>query len=58
MENNEFKNVCIRNCMCYYFDNIIKSDFNIDIFIYKKSHENILIYDIRYKTFIDPKPLY
>ena len=24
MENNEFKKVCIKNCMCYYFDDIIK----------------------------------
>ena len=24
----------------------------------KKSHENILIYDISYKTLIDPKPFH
>ena len=36
--------------MCYYFDDIIKlEDFDHDIFIEKKSHENILIYDILYK---------
>ena len=30
MENNEFKKLCIKNCMCYYFDDIIKlEDFDI-----------------------------
>ena len=24
MENNKFKTVCIKNRMCYYFDDIIK----------------------------------
>ena len=58
-ENNEFKEVHIKNRMCYYFDYIIKlEDFNLDnILITEKSHENILIYDISYKTLIDPKPL-
>ena len=23
MENNEFKKVCIKNCTCYYFDDMI-----------------------------------
>ena len=27
MENNEIKNVCIRNRMCYYFDDITKLDY-------------------------------
>ena len=31
-------------------------DFN-NILIDEKSHENILIYDISYKTLIGPKPL-
>ena len=41
-----------------YFDDIIKlEDFNLDnILIDKKSHENILIYDISYKTLINSKP--
>ena len=58
MENNEFK-VRIKNRTCYYFDDIIKlEDFNLDnILIDEKSHENILIYDISYKTLIGPKPL-
>ena len=38
MENDKFKKVCIKNCTCYYFDNIIKlEDFDIDnILIDKK----------------------
>ena len=31
MENNELKQVRIKNCACYYLDNIIKlEDFDID----------------------------
>ena len=45
--------------MCYYLDDIIKlEDFDLDnILIDKISHENILIYNISYKTAIDLKPL-
>ena len=52
MENNELKKVCIKNRTCYYFNDIIKlEDFDFDnILIDEKSHENILIYDISYKT--------
>ena len=59
MENNELKKVRIKNCTCYYFDGIIKlEDFNLhNILILKKSHENILIYDILYKNLIGSKPL-
>ena len=59
MENNEFKKVCIKDCMCCYFNDIIRlEDFDLDnILIDEKSHENILIYVILYKTLIDPKPL-
>ena len=41
MENNEFKKACIKNCMCYYFDNIIElEDFDLNnILIDEKSHE-------------------
>ena len=32
MENNEFEKVCIKNCTCYYFSDMIKlEDFDIDI---------------------------
>ena len=58
MENNESKKVCIKNRTCYYFDDIIKLEgFDLDIILIdEKSHENILIYDILYKTLIDSKP--
>ena len=38
--------------MCYYFDDIIKlENFDLDnVLIDEKSDENILIYDISYKT--------
>ena len=59
MENNEFKKVCIQNLTCCYFDDIIKLvDFDIEnVLKNEKPHENILIYDISYKTLIGPKPL-
>ena len=52
MENNAFKKVRIKNRTCYYFDDIIKlEDFHLDsILIDEKSHENILIYNISYKS--------
>ena len=39
--------------MIYYFDDIIKfEDFDFDnVSIDEKSHENILIYDIPYRTY-------
>ena len=55
MEKKEFKKVHIKNCTCHYFDGIIKLEDNI--LIDEKSLENILIYDISYKTLIVPKPL-
>ena len=31
MENNEFKNVCKKHCICYCFSDIIKlEDFDFD----------------------------
>ena len=53
MENSELKKVRIKNRTCYYFNDIIKLEgFNLDkILMREKSHENILIYDISYKTF-------
>ena len=47
-----------KNRMCY-FDGVIRFE-NFDfykILIDKKSYENILIYDILYKTLIGAKPL-
>ena len=37
MENNGFKNVCIKGCTCYYFDDIIKlDDFDPDNYLIDK----------------------
>ena len=54
MENNQLKKVRIKNCGCYYFDDIIKlEDFDIDnTLIDKKLHENILVYEISCETLI------
>ena len=51
------KKVCIKNLTCYYLYEIINlKDFNLDnILIDEKSQENILIYNISYKTLIDSK---
>ena len=59
MENNELRKVPVKNRTCYYFSDIIKlEDFDLDnILIDEKSHKNILIYDISYKTLIGSKPL-
>ena len=58
MENNELKKVCIKNRMCYYFDDIIEiEDFDFDILLDEKLCENILVYDISYNILIDRKPL-
>ena len=53
------KKVHINNRTCYYFRDIIKlEDFDLDnVLIDEKSHENILIYGISYKTLIGSKPL-
>ena len=57
--NDELKQINIKNCACYYFDDIIKiEDFDIDnILIDEKSYKNILIYNISYKSLIDSEPL-
>ena len=57
--NGKLKEIDIKNRTCYYFDGIIKiEDFKFDkILISEKSYENILVYDVSYKTLIDTKPL-
>ena len=52
MENNGLKKARINNRTCYYFNDIINlEDFDLDnILRDRKSHKNILIYDISYKT--------
>ena len=60
MKNNELKKVGIKNCTCYHFDGITKTeDFDFDNILFDvKSHENILIYDFLHKNLIDAKPLH
>ena len=57
--NDELKKIKIKNYTCYYFDDIIKTeDFDFDsILIEGKSYENILAYNILYKTLIGAKTL-
>ena len=57
--NDELKEINIKDHKCYYFNDIIKiKDFNLDnILIDEKSQENILFYNISYKTLIDAKHL-
>ena len=57
--NDKLKEIDIKNCTCYYFDDISKvKDFDLDnILIDKKSYENILVYNISYKSLIDSTPL-
>ena len=56
---NELKRIYIKNCVCYYFDDIINgtkmnfSNFSLD----KNLNENISVYNVLYKTPADPKPL-
>ena len=59
MENNELKKVSIKNCTCYYYDNIIKfEDFDLDnILLDEESYKNILIYNIPNKNLIGAKAL-
>ena len=52
--NDKLKEIDIKNCTCYYFNNIIKiEDFDFDNV---KSYKNILVHDISYKTLIGAKP--
>ena len=55
---DELKEIDIKNRMCYYFDAI---DINSDNILFDeksyRTYENILIYDISYKTFMGAKPL-
>ena len=62
---NELTEIDLKNRMCYYFDDMIIfwdtnnefSDILLDKKLYKKKYENILIYDISYKTSTGAKPL-
>ena len=56
---NEVKEIDIKKCTCYYFNDMIKNeDFDLhNILTDEKSYENILVYNILHKIFIDSKPL-
>ena len=57
--NNKLKETVIENGTFFCFDDIMKIedfDFN-NILINEKSYENVLIYDISYKTLTATKPL-
>ena len=60
---NELKEFDIKNCTCYYFDDIMRVrdiDFS-NILLDEKSYktqENILIYGISCKTFMGSIPLW
>ena len=57
---NNLKEINVKNRTCYYLDyiiNIIIINTIYNISMDKKSYENILVYDISYKTLIGPKPL-
>ena len=60
MKNNDkWKEINIKNCMCFYFDDIIRTkDFDLDnILIDEKAYKNILVYNVSYKIVIGAKPL-
>ena len=56
---NELKEIGIKNCVCYYFDDIINiNDLDLsNILLNEKSFEILLIYDVAYKTVCSVKPL-
>ena len=55
---DKLKETYIKNRTLYYFDDIIKmEDFDpVNILIDEKSFENILVYNISYKSLIDSMP--
>ena len=57
---NELKEIDIKNCVCYYFDDIINgTNINFsNISSDKKLYENISVYNISCKTPTGPKPLH
>ena len=59
MKTNDWsKEFNIKNRTCYYFDEIIKFEYFYfeNILIDKKTNENVLVYNISYKTFIGTQP--
>ena len=58
--NDKLKQIDVKSRMCYFFDDITKVEgFDLDsILIDEKSFENILVYNILYKSLIDSKILH
>ena len=56
---DELKEIDIKNCACYYFDDVLRlRNFGYNkILLEEKSNENILIYDILCKNFMGSKRL-
>ena len=62
---DELKEIDIKNLTRYHFDDIIRarnrciysSNILLNEKLYKKNYENILIFDISYKTSTGAKPL-
>ena len=55
--NDQLKEIDIKNRTCYYFHDVITiEDFDINILIDEKPCENILVYNILYKSLRDSKP--
>ena len=55
--NDELKEINIKNCACYYFNDLIEiEDFDLNnILIDEISIQNVLINDIQYKTLTSGK---
>ena len=61
---DELKEIDIKNCTCYYFDDVMRawdmidfSDISLEEKLYKENNENILIHEISYNSSTDAKPL-
>ena len=52
--NDELKEIDIKNCTCYYFDNIMASrdTYSGNILLEEKLYKNVLICDILHKNFV------
>ena len=49
-KNNEFRRGGIKNCTCYYFDDIINTKDLANFLLDEESYQNVLIYDVLYET--------
>ena len=58
-KKDSLKEIDIKNCTFYYFDDIMKTTgiYSGNISLEEKIYKNILIYDISYETFKGSKPV-